>query len=75
MKKEKAKINFKKIIIILVIIVFGVLAFFYYRSLRVKTIYVIGNTLLKESDVLDKTNLLSYPHLYEVNENDIKLLL
>ena len=72
MKKEKAKFNFKKIIIIFIIIVFVVLAFLYYRSLRVKTIYVIGNNLIKESDILDKTNLLSYPHLYEVNESDIK---
>ena len=72
MKKEKSKINIKKIIIILVIIIFGVLAFFYYRSLRIKTIYVIGNSIVKESDILDKTNLLSYPYIYEVNEEEIK---
>ena len=67
MKKKKEKINFKKIIIVLTIILFGVLAFFFYRSLKVKTIYVIGNDILTESEILEDTNLLSYPHLYEVN--------
>ena len=72
MKKRKIKVNFKKIIIVFIIILFGVLAFFFYRSLKVKTIYVIGNSLLRENEILDKTNLLSYPYLYEVSENDIK---
>ena len=53
------------------IILFGVLVFFYYRSLKVKVIYVTGNNILSESEILDKTNLLTYPNLYQVSENDI----
>lgn len=71
-KVRKRKFNYKKIIIVLTIIIFGVLIFFSYRSLKVKTIYVVGNKLLTESEILDKTNLLSYPKLYQVNINDIK---
>ena len=72
MKKTKRKLNYKKLIIVFTIILFGVLAFFLYRSLRVKAIYVIGNSYLSESEILEETNLLSYPYLYEVSENDIK---
>lgn len=72
MKKRKKNVNYKKIIIVLAIILFGILLFFIYRSLRVKTIYVMGNSILKESEILDETNLLSYPYLYEVNESDIR---
>ena len=72
MKKAKRKINYKKIIIILIVIIFGVSIFFWYRSLKVKTIYVTGNSILKESEILEKTNLLKYPKLYEVNVDKIK---
>lgn len=72
MKVKKRKVNYKKIIIVLAIIILSVLIFFYYRSIKVTSIYVIGNKLLKECEILDKTNLLSYPKLYEVNETDIK---
>ena len=73
-KKEKKvkKINIKKLIIILVIIAFGVSLFFIYRTLKVTNIYVVGNNYLTESEILEKTNLLSYPYLYQVNETDIK---
>ena len=69
---KKSNINFKKIIIVLAIILFVVLLIFYYRSINVKNIYVTGNKLVKESDILKETNLLEYPKLYQVNENDIK---
>ena len=54
------------------IILLAVLLFLYYRTLKVKNIYVVGNTLIKESEILDKTNLLTYPQLYQVSESDIK---
>ncbi len=72
MKKRREKINYKKLIIVFTIILFGALTFFLYRSLRVKTIYVIGNSYLSESEILEETNLLSYPYLYEVSESDIE---
>jgi cell division septal protein FtsQ len=59
-------------IIVLAIIILVVSVFFFYRSLRVKTIYVTGNNLIKESEILDKTNLLTYPRLYQVSEKDIR---
>ena len=71
-KAGKRKFNYKKLIIVLAIILFVGLTFLVYRSLKVKTIYVTGNTIVKESEILEKTNLLTYPKLYKVNENDIK---
>jgi len=71
-EKKKSKINYKRIIIILVIIIFGVSLFFVFRSLKVKNIYVVGNSYLSESEILENTNLLDYPYLYQVNASDIK---
>ena len=50
----------------------SLLLVFYYRSLKVTNIYVVGNNRLTEKEILDKTNLLTYPKLYQVNKNDIK---
>lgn len=72
MKREKIKSNYKKYIIALAIIIFMVLVIFYYRSLKVKNIYVVGNKLLSESEILEKTNLLDYPPLYQVSEKEIR---
>lgn len=71
MKEKKRKTNYKKTIIVFTIILFGILVFFYIRSLKVKTIYVVGNKLVSESEILESTNLLDYPKLYKVNEKDI----
>ena len=45
--------------------------FFLYRSLRVKTIYVTGNKILTEKEILEKTNLLEYPKLIDVSTDNI----
>lgn len=67
----KRKINYKSIIIILVVLAILALIVFLYCSLRVKTIYVTGNKILKENEILEKTNLLNYPRLVEVSSSDI----
>lgn len=72
MKRIIRKINIKKVVIIFIIILLAVLVFFYYRSIKVKSIFVTGNSYLSESEILEGTNLLNYPHLYEVSESKIK---
>ena len=71
-KKVKRKLNFKRIIIVLAIILFGVLIFLGYRSLKIKNIYVTGNKLLKEYEILEKTGLLEYPNIYIVDTKKIE---
>ena len=73
-KKEKKKlnINFKKIFIVLAIILLGVLIFFGYRSLKVTNIYITGNKLVTENAILSETNLLEYPKIYTVDTKKIE---
>ena len=70
--KKEGKFNIKKIIIVLAIILFCVLVFFWYRSLKITNIYVTGNNLLKESEILSHTNLLEYPKIYQVSTKEIE---
>ena len=70
--KKERKINYKKIIIVLAIILFCVLVFFWYRSLKITNIYVTGNNILRENEILLNTNLLEYPKIYEISAKDIE---
>jgi cell division septal protein FtsQ len=71
-RSRRKRVNNKKIIIVFAIILLAILLFLYYRTLKVKNIYVVGNKLIKESEILENTNLLTYPQLYQVSESDIK---
>ena len=70
-KKVKRKINYKGLITVGIIVLLIVGIVFLYRSLYVKNIYVTGNKILTESEILEKTNLLSYPRLISVSEREI----
>lgn len=70
-KKVKRKINYKGLITVGIIILLIVGIVFLYRSLRVKNVYVTGNKILTESEILEKTNLLSYPRLISISEREI----
>ena len=67
----KRKINYKGLITVGIIVLLIVGIVFLYRSLYVKNIYVTGNKILTESEILEKTNLLSYPRLISVSEREI----
>jgi len=73
-KKNKKKLILK---ILLWLLILGLMIVIF-LTIKVKNIYVIGNTLLSDQEILEQTNLLDYPNLYKVNsrelENKIKLI-
>ena len=73
-KKNKKKLILK---ILLCLLILGLMVVIF-LTIKVKNIYVIGNTLLSDQEILEQTNLLDYPNLYKVNsrelENKIKLI-
>lgn len=72
MRKRKPKIKLKGFVIIFIIILFCVLAFFLYRTIKVKNIYVTGNNLIKESEIIELASLKDYPYLYKINNKNIE---
>ena len=75
MRKKKVKTKLKRFIIFLIVVILLVLVFFYYRNLRVKNIYVIGNSYLKEYEIIELSNLKDYPYLYNVSTKNIENVL
>ena len=72
MKKKKRKIKLKSFIIVFAILIISALIILGYRSLHIKNIYVKGNNILKESEIISLANLDDYPNIYLVSKEDIK---
>ena len=70
-KKKKKRIKLKGLLTILSIILLGVLIFFVYHSLKIKNIYVVGNKLIKESEIIETSSLKEYPYYYKVSTKKI----
>ena len=71
MKKKKK--NKKKIIlkILIIIIILGSLIF-YFKNMKIKNIYVIGNNTLKDQEIIELANLQNYPPYLEVFSYKVK---
>ena len=71
-RKKKRKIKFKSFLIVLSFVVVIGLMVFYYTTLHIKNIYVLGNSLLKEQEIIDIAGLTDYPKIYEVSTEEIE---
>jgi len=68
----KKKIKLKKILIILGIVVAIFLLFFGYTKLHIKNIYVEGNNILSEGEIIEWLDLYDYPEIYKVMQSDMR---
>ena len=71
-KKTKKRIKLKSVLIFFLIIGTIALLVFLYRSLPVKNIYVIGNNVLREQEIIDEAELSDYPKIYQVSKDTIR---
>ena len=74
MKKRKKikKIKFKSFLILITILLIIGLLIYYYTTLHITNIFVKGNNLLSEQEIIEEAELIDYPKIYEVNENNIR---
>lgn len=68
---KKRKIKFKKILMFLLVLTLIVLVFYYIEKLPIKNIYIIGNNILKDKDILEITSLEDYPSFLGTSKNKI----
>ena len=71
-KAKKKRIKLKSVLIFFLVI--GIIAsmVFLYRLLPIKNIYVIGNNILNEQEIIDEAGIGDYPKIYEVSKEKIK---
>lgn len=70
--KKKKRINFKKVIIFLVLLLLIGLVIFYIFNLKVNTVFINGNTILTEQEIIDYTKIKKNDYIYKIVGSDIK---
>ncbi len=78
MTKKKVKVRVKKrklkigriLICLLVLFLIGVF-FYFVRKLPIKNIYIIGNNIVPESDILDLSGIKNYPSFIDTSSSKI----
>lgn len=78
MTKKKVKVRVKKrklkigriLLCLLVLIIIG-LFFYFIRKLPIKNIYIIGNNIVPESDILEISGIKNYPSFIDSSRKDI----
>ena len=78
MTKKKVKVRVKKrklkigriILCVLVLLVIG-LSFHYIRKLPIKNIYIIGNEIVPENELLELSGIKEYPSFIDISKKSI----
>lgn len=70
-KVKKRKINFKRILICLLSIVLIVLLSYYLTKLPIKNIYVVGNEILSDKEIIALSQLEDYPPFLTTSSSNI----
>jgi len=81
-KKNKRKLNIKRVLIALVFFLILVFLFYKILTIRIKNIYISGNEFLSDQEIIDLANLEDYPNsinnlsnkLEKILENNIYIL-
>ncbi len=71
-KVKKRKLKLKRIIITILIISIIILSFLYLKTLPIKNIYIIGNNILSDKEIINISNITNYPSFIETTSNKIE---
>ena len=71
-KRKKRKIKYKNLIFLIFIIGLVFFCFYAIFNINVKNIYVKGNELLTDQQVIDAAGLKNYPKIMSVNKKKLK---
>lgn len=69
---KKRKIKYKNIIIFIVLIMLGMFCFYGILNLKIKNIYVSGNTILSDQQLIDMAGLHDYPSISANSSKEIE---
>lgn len=71
-KVKKRKLKLKKIFITILIVVIIVFSFLYLRRLPISNIYIIGNNILSDREIIDMCGISDYPSFIDTYSSSIR---
>ena len=70
-KKRRLKLKIKPFICLLLIIVTVFIIIFEKNNIKIKNIYITGNTITKDVEIIEVAQLKDYPAIYKINKKDL----
>lgn len=71
-KVKKKKIRIIPCILLILVLCFFYLLFYLFYNIPVQNIFIYGNELLNDQEIIDTANLSDYPKYYEFSKKKIK---
>lgn len=70
--KKKLRIKIKPLITLLVIFLMAIFSYNFINNLKIKNIYIKGNNITKDIDIIEAAGIKDYPKIYKINKKEIK---
>lgn len=71
-KVKKRKLNIKRILLCLLVIVAIILLSYYISKLPIKNIYIIGNNIVSDKEIIEISGISDYPSIISTSSNKIE---
>lgn len=71
-KKKKLRSKAKLVIKLLIVTVVLFVGFFYFTTLNIKNIYIIGNDNISDVEIIEIANIKDYPPIFKTSKRKIK---
>ena len=69
---KRRKLNWKAIILLLLIIYLIVMLFYTIFTMKIKNIYIIGTNLLTDNEIIETAGIKDYPAIFGTSTNKLK---
>jgi len=70
-KVKKRKLKIKRILICLLTLILLILTYIYVKDLPIKNIYIIGNNILSDREIIEIAGIEDYPSFMKTSKKDI----
>ena len=70
-KVKKRKLKLKRIFICLILLLIIVLLFLLIKNVHIKNIYIIGNNILSDKEIIEISQISNYPSFIDTSKKDI----
>lgn len=69
---KKRKLNWKRILILLLILYLIAMLLYTFFTMPIKNIYIKGTNLLTDNDIIEVANLKDYPAIFKISKSKLK---
>lgn len=70
-KVKKRKLKIKRILFLILIIILFILSLFFLKKVKVSNIYIVGNNIISDKEIITTSHLDNYPSLLDIKTKKV----